>query len=37
MTIEYTTALIDAKIQKIPRQKIVNIKLRDNQFVPQTN
>ena len=30
MTIEYTTALKDAKINKIPKQKVINIKLKDN-------
>lgn len=37
MTLDYTTCLKEAvRANKIPRQKVVNIKLRDNQFIPNT-
>lgn len=37
MTIDYTTCLREAvKANKIPRQKVVNIKLKDNAYMPHT-
>ena len=35
MTIDYTTCLKDgARTNKIPRSKVVNIKLKENQYMP---